>query len=110
MGGILGQPHPAVSSINVSSLLGASNVSSVLGGMTGSSILGHTWLYLHVETINVGGGGAAVSNSHIHMLAASLMPHQAPTFKVSIGKVSIGLVLRVQHVTRWMRLQWGRLV
>jgi len=67
---MLGQPHLAVSSINVGSL--------VLDGMAGSSILGRPWLCLRMETINVGGGGAASSDSHIHMLAVSLMPHQAP--------------------------------
>ena len=73
MDGILGQPHLAVSSVNVGSLLGASKVSRVLGGMTGSSILGRPWLCLRMETVNVGGGGAASSDSHIHILAASLM-------------------------------------
>jgi len=67
MGGILGQPHPAVSSINVGSLLGASKVSRVLGGMADSSILGRPWLCLRVETINVGGGGTVSSDSHIHI-------------------------------------------
>jgi len=83
MGGILGQTHPAVSSINVGSLLSASEskVSRVLGGMEGSSILGRPWLCLRMETVNVGGGGAASSDSHIQMLAASLMPHQAPQRK-----------------------------
>jgi len=85
MGGILGQPHPAVSSINVGSLLGASKVSRILGGMAGSSILGRPWLCFRVETIYVGGNGAASSYSHIHMLAASLMPHQAPKEAANIG-------------------------
>ena len=79
MGGILGQPHPAVSSIIVGSLLGASKVSRVLGGMADSNILGRPWLCLRVETINVGGGGTVSSDIYIHMLAASLMPHQAPS-------------------------------
>jgi len=83
MDGILGQPHLAVSSVNVGSLLGASKVSRVLGGMTGSSILGRPWLYLRMETINVGGGGVASSDSHIHMLAVSLMLHQAPSENIA---------------------------
>jgi len=83
MGGVLGQPHPAVSSINVGNLLGASKVSRVLGGMAGSSILGRPWLCLGMETINVDGGGAASSDSHIHMLEASLMPHQAPSENIA---------------------------
>ena len=70
MGGILGQPHLTVSPINVGNLLGASKVSRVLSGMAGSSILGRPWLCLRMETINVGGGGATSSDSHIHMLAA----------------------------------------
>ena len=74
----MGQPHPAVSSIYVGSLLGASKVSRVLGGMAGSSILGRPWLCLRMETINVDGGGAASSDIHIHMLASSLNLHQAP--------------------------------
>jgi len=83
MGIILGQPHLTVSSINVGSLLGASKVSRVLGGMTGSSILSRPWLYLRMETINMDSGGAASSDSHIHMLAASLMPHQAPSENIA---------------------------
>jgi len=65
MGGILGQTHLVVSSINVGSLLGASKVSRVLGGMAGSSILGRPWLCLCMETINVGGGGDSfIRQSH----------------------------------------------
>ena len=83
MGGILGQPHPVVSSINVGSLLDASKVNRVLGGMVGSNIFGLPWLCLRMETINVGGGGTASSNSHIHMLVVSLMPHQAPSENIA---------------------------
>jgi len=79
----LGHPHPAVSSVNVGSLLGASKVSRFLGGMAGSSILGRPWLCVRMETINVDGGGAASSDSHIHMLVASLMPHQAPSENIA---------------------------
>jgi len=78
IGGVLGHPHPAVSSIYVGSLLGASKVSRVLGDMAGSSILGRPWLCLRMETINVDGGGAVSSDIHIHMLASSLNLHQAP--------------------------------
>jgi hypothetical protein len=40
-------------------------------------------LCLRMATINVGGGGAASSDIHIHILAASLMPHQAPSENIA---------------------------
>ena len=49
----------------------------------GSSILGRPWLCLRMETINVDGGGVALSDSHIHMLASSLKFQQTPSENIT---------------------------